>query len=116
MTQAIQNNLLQSAHDVSEGGLIVAITEATFGNQLGVDLTSNLSVRQFFAETQSRFVVSVSPENQVAFKQLVGAHATYLGQVTDDARLQVTAQDGAFDLSIAQALDTWKGALPCSLN
>lgn len=116
VTQAIQNNLLQSAHDVSEGGLIVAIAEATFGNQLGVDLTSKLSVRQFFAETQSRFVVSVSPKNQVAFKQLVGAHATYLGQVTDDARLQVTAQDGAFDLSVAQALDIWRGALPCSLN
>lgn len=116
VTQAIQNNLLQSAHDISEGGLIVAIAEATFGNQLGVDLTSKLSVRQFFAETQSRFVVSVSPENQVAFKQLVGAHATYLGRVTDDARLQVTAQDGAFDLSVAQALDIWKGALPCSLN
>lgn len=116
VTQAIQNNLLQSAHDVSEGGLIVAIAEATFGNQLGVDLTSKLSVRQFFAETQSRFVVSMSPKNQVAFKQLVGAHATYLGRVTDDARLQVTAQDGAFDLSVAQALDIWKGALPCSLN
>ncbi|KAA8439641.1 phosphoribosylformylglycinamidine synthase subunit PurL [Weissella paramesenteroides] len=116
VTQAIQNKLLQSAHDVSEGGLIVAIAEATFGNQLGVDLTSKLSVSQFFAETQSRFVVSVSPENQVAFKQLVGAHATYLGRVTDDARLQVKAQDGAFDLSVTEALDIWKGALPCSLN
>jgi phosphoribosylformylglycinamidine synthase II len=116
VTQAIQNKLLQSAHDVSEGGLIVAIAEATFGNRLGVDLTSKLSVSQFFAETQSRFVVSVSPENQVAFKQLVGAHATYLGRVTDDAHLQVKAQDGAFDLSVTEALDIWKGALSCSLN
>src|SRR5699024_10822130 len=76
VTQAIQNDLLNSAHDVSEGGLIVAIAEATFKNQLGVNLTSELTVRQFFAETQCRFVVSVSPENKVAFEQLVGDDAT----------------------------------------
>lgn len=116
VTQAIQNDLLNSAHDVSEGGLIVAIAEATFKNQLGVNLTSELTVHQFFAETQSRFVVSVSPENKVAFEQLVDDDATRLGQVTDDDHLHVTAQDGAFDLAVSQALNIWKGALPCSLK
>ncbi|WP_257607473.1 phosphoribosylformylglycinamidine synthase subunit PurL [Weissella sagaensis] len=114
--QAIENNLLQSAHDVSEGGLIVAIAEATFGNHLGVNLVSELTVRQFFAETQSRFVVSVSPQDQLAFERLLGEHATCLGQVTDNDFLHVMAQDGEFKLSVSQALNIWEGALPCSLK
>lgn len=116
VAQAIKEGLVQSAHDVSEGGLITALAEATFGNQLGIKLTSDLTVRQFFAETQSRFVLSVRPAAQAAFEKLCGKNAVKLGQVTAEDRLEVTAKDGQFDLAVSKARAVWKGALACSLK
>lgn len=116
VTKAIENDLVQSAHDVSEGGLITAIAESTFGNLLGVDFASDLNVKQFFSESQSRFVVSIAPKNQAAFEKLMGQNAVRLGKVTDDNHLFVSAADGYFDLDVDEAFKLWKGALPCSLK
>ncbi|PAK84206.1 phosphoribosylformylglycinamidine synthase subunit PurL [Lentilactobacillus parakefiri] len=116
VTEAIQHLLLNSAHDISEGGLITAIAESTFGNQLGVDLASELSVADFFSESQSRFIVSVPQEKQAEFEQLVGNDAQKLGKVVDDNHLFVQANDGYFDLDVDKALGIWKGALPCRLK
>lgn len=113
---AIQNDLVHSAHDISEGGLITAIAESTFGNQLGVDLTSDLPVDRFFSESQSRFIVSIAPENQDAFEKVMGENADRLGKVTDDNHLFVSAADGYFDMDVDDAFHLWKGALPCSLK
>lgn len=116
ITDAIYQDLIASAHDISEGGLITAIAEATFGHQLGVNLSSKLTVDQFFSESQSRFVVSVAPENQAAFEKLAGNHAERLGKVTDDNHLFVSATNGYFDIDVDEAFNLWKGALPCSLK
>ena len=64
---ANQKKLLSSAHDVSDGGLAVAVLESAFGTGLGIDLdfTQELSVSAaLFGESQSRIVVSVDPEKQ----------------------------------------------------
>ena len=113
---AIQNDLVHSAHDISEGGLITAVAESTFGNQLWVDLTSDLPVDRFFSESQSRFIVSIASENQDAFEKLMGENADCLGKVTDDNHLFVSAADGYFDMDVDDAFHLWKGALPCSLK
>ncbi len=116
VTKVIYGNLVESAHDISEGGLITAIAESTFGHQLGVNLTSSLTVNHFFSETQSRFIISIKPENQAAFETMMGRHATQLGKVTDDNHLFVQARDGYFDLDVDEAHSLWKGALACSLK
>ena len=55
--------LVQSAHDLSEGGLAVALAETTFtAKNLGLEVTVTGSpTTALFAETQSRFVVTVKP-------------------------------------------------------
>lgn len=116
ITTAIYNDLIHSAHDVSEGGAITAIVESTFDDQLGVDLDTDLNIKQFFSESQSRFIVSVAPKDQSTFEKLMGQDASCLGTVTDNKRLFVSSPDGHFDLDVAEAFELWKGALPCSLN
>ncbi|MCP6768561.1 AIR synthase-related protein, partial [Klebsiella pneumoniae] len=68
---AIQKGLVASAHDVSEGGLITTIAESCFPQNIGVELASDLPAANFFAETQSRFVISVTPAQQAAFESLM---------------------------------------------
>jgi phosphoribosylformylglycinamidine synthase subunit PurL len=81
ISQLIQAKLIQSAHDISEGGLIVTLLEAGFVNELGFEVVqSETAIRSdafWFGESQSRVVVSVSPENKQAFEAKLAA-----GQVT----------------------------------
>lgn len=64
--------LLQSAHDVSEGGLLIALAEKSFARGLGARLElDDLSEEHLFGEWPSRFVVTVAPEHEDALRELL---------------------------------------------
>jgi phosphoribosylformylglycinamidine synthase II len=71
----IEQELLQSAHDVSEGGLFITLIESCFNRNKGVDVkTADKKVRSdayWFGEAQSRVVVSVSEKRLESFLKLV---------------------------------------------
>lgn len=116
---AIQNGLVQSAHDVSEGGLGVALAESTFGTDglgahIRIDLNSEASL---FSETQSRFVVTVKPEHREAFAAAV-KDAKEVGTVTNDGVFTVKNQEGQqwIHAAVNELERAWKGAIPCLLK
>ncbi|HNU15912.1 MAG TPA: phosphoribosylformylglycinamidine synthase subunit PurL [Chitinophagaceae bacterium] len=88
ITELISKGLIESAHDVSEGGLFVTLLESSFNNILGFDVVANdYNTRkdaQWFGEKQSRVVVSVKKEKLEAVKKVLGNHPfEELGMVTD---------------------------------
>ncbi|MFD2721355.1 AIR synthase-related protein [Hymenobacter monticola] len=91
--QANDQSLIQSCHDLSDGGLAVALAETTFGYGYGavVELpeTGLPLATQLFSESHSRFLATVAPEDVVAFEQLLGERASRLGIVTSDGELTV---------------------------
>ncbi|MBF9219731.1 phosphoribosylformylglycinamidine synthase subunit PurL [Hymenobacter ruricola] len=91
--QANDQSLIQSCHDLSDGGLAVALAETTFGYGCGavVELpeTGLPLATQLFSESHSRFLATVAPEDVVAFEQLLGSRATRFGIVTADGELTV---------------------------
>lgn len=86
--QLIAQKLIQSAHDVSDGGLYIALLESAMPNTLGFAIETDSSIRKdafLFGEAQGRVIVSVKPEHQEAFVELLAASMTdftYLGVVT----------------------------------
>ncbi|MFD6207853.1 phosphoribosylformylglycinamidine synthase subunit PurL [Peribacillus sp. NPDC060253] len=116
---AIQTGLVASAHDLSEGGLAVALAESLFGaNKLGAKVNiSGEAVSELFSETQSRFLLSINPDNQAAFEALV-EDAVCIGSVTEDNKLVVTADnDGkVLEATVEELQTAWKGAIPCLLK
>lgn len=84
----IRKGLLASAHDVSEGGLFVALMESAMAGGLGFDITSDSAIRRdayLFGESQSRVIVSVNPDHEEAFIDLMmlnGVEFDLLGHVT----------------------------------
>jgi phosphoribosylformylglycinamidine synthase II len=84
----IRAGVLQSAHDVSEGGLFVCLMEKSITSGLGFDITPDAAIRKdafLFGESQSRVVVSVAQENEDAFidqMMLNGVEFDLLGHVT----------------------------------
>ncbi len=71
----IENNIILSAHDVSEGGLFISLLESAMVRNLGFDIGSwKLEVRNdafLFGEAQSRVVVSVNSSQITAVEDLM---------------------------------------------
>ena len=85
----IEKRVVQSVHDVSEGGLFITLIESCFNRDKGFDVNStDNKLRKdafWFGESQSRVVVSVLEEKQEIFLRLLsnaGIQHTYLGTVT----------------------------------
>jgi phosphoribosylformylglycinamidine synthase subunit PurL len=67
MKELIRSEIIQSAHDVSDGGLFVTLFESAKAGNIGFSVYSDAEIRKdafLFGESQSRVVVSVSPENE----------------------------------------------------
>ncbi|MBT2647040.1 phosphoribosylformylglycinamidine synthase subunit PurL [Bacillus sp. ISL-34] len=115
---AIQKGLVASAHDLSEGGLAVALAESLFGaSKLGAKVNiSGEPVSELFSETQSRFLLSINPDNQAAFEALV-EDAICIGSVTADNKLVVaTSESKVLEADVEDLQTAWKGAIPCLLK
>jgi phosphoribosylformylglycinamidine synthase II len=87
LLSCIQNGLVESAHDVAEGGLFVTLAESGFHRELGFSVSIQApSIRRdayWFGESQSRVVVSVKKEKLAAFKNaMFGIPLEKLGEVT----------------------------------
>ncbi|EGP4827875.1 phosphoribosylformylglycinamidine synthase subunit PurL [Enterococcus faecium] len=113
---AIQNGLIESAHDCSEGGLAIALAESAFKYQLGLSVQFGLPSAQLFAETQSRFVLTVAPENQTRFEEMMGDAAVLAGKVTDEAIIEISATDSQIKIETAVARKCWEDAIVCLMK
>lgn len=73
VSELISKKIIQSAHDVSEGGLFVTLCESGFNNELGFSIITNSTIRKdafLFGEGQSRVLVSVALDNVHAVESL----------------------------------------------
>jgi len=84
----IKNKLIESAHDVSDGGLFIALLESALPRTTGFDISTDEDIRKdafLFGESQSRVAVSVNPEKLDAFVDFIAdaeVEFTNLGEVT----------------------------------
>ncbi len=96
--QVIKKRLVQSVHDVADGGLFTALVESSLPNGLGFELSTNTNIRMdafLFGESQSRVIVSLTENEKTAFETLMKATNTpyqLLGKVTGDA-IQIDGVD-----------------------
>jgi phosphoribosylformylglycinamidine synthase len=86
----IREKVIESAHDIAEGGLFVTLCESGFHHGLGFEINTDKSIRKdayLFGEAQSRVVVSIEPSHQTQFEQKMastGVHFSLLGSVTNE--------------------------------
>ena len=110
--RAIMDDLVVACHDISEGGLAVAVAEMAIGGDLGVDMSGwptiaadDASLGTFlYAETPGRFVIEVAPEVVGAIRDRFGHDVTEVGVVTADQRLVLP--DGSA-IEMAALRDAW---------
>jgi len=117
----IDNKLINSAHDVSEGGILTCIAECCIldeENLIGAEVNIPVKTREdfsFFSETQSRVVVSVSPENKNQFEKYLldkEIKPTLLGNVGG----QKLAVNGKYEFNVKNLADIYYNAISRIMN
>jgi len=115
--QAILQGWVQSCHDLSEGGLAVALAEMAIAGRLGAEIELPTDptltvIDQLFSESNGRLLVEIRPED----RENVEAHFAdiafdWIGQVTEKQEL-IVCQDGSalVDVSIDELIAAWKGS------
>ena len=121
---AIRGGLVRSCHDLSEGGLAVAAAEMAFAGGCGLDIDLAPLAEAtglahdgalLFSESNTRFLVEVSPQRSAAFEELFAdLPLTKIGVVTDTDRFRVR-RGNEYDL-IDSPLPELKAAWQKTLN
>lgn len=92
--QAIQNGLVKSCHDLSDGGLSVAAAEMCIGGRLGLDLLGTLPTEACFAETNGALLAEIDPAAEADFRALfANLPLTQIGAVTAEPVLKIAGEE-----------------------
>jgi phosphoribosylformylglycinamidine synthase len=101
ISHLIELDAINAAHDVSDGGLFVTLSEMSFPNELGFDIETDSEIRPdafLFGEGQGRVVVTVSEDKEDLFIETMvasGVNFTLIGHVTK-GKLQIDGEHFGF--------------------
>lgn len=126
LTDSINEELVLSAHDISEGGIAVALGEMALGGraegELGVSVNieniSNENLKTYqklFSETGG-FVVEISPENKEKFLKICSDNKIReiyeIGMVENDQNIKISdGENEILSLSLNEAYEAWYNGL-----
>ncbi len=120
----VADGLITAAHDISDGGLAVCISEMAMGLEAGrirgADITipdTDRTGREFLFSESGGFLVTVHPSDLPAAEHILdrsGADWWELGVVTDQAEISVMDQSGTMvaRMDVAAMTTAWQTALP----
>lgn len=115
--EAVRLGLVKSAHDISEGGLAVTASECCITGGIGamLSLMDDLDpVSLLFSETQSRIILSISPENLFLLEKLAVKHRVsidVIGKIGGNNLVIKKGNKTLIDLSVKDLSGTYYGSI-----
>ncbi|HEY0073210.1 MAG TPA: phosphoribosylformylglycinamidine synthase subunit PurL [Abditibacteriaceae bacterium] len=129
---AIRGGIAKSAHDVSDGGLAIALAECCIAGNRGAsiglppEIEDQINIRLdavLFGESQSRVILSIAPENLEKLRlsaQHAGLAVNYLGSVGGDKFIIGDDRSGVLrplaDIPLSDLMRVYKGAIPALMQ
>ena len=112
LTDCIDDGLVLSCHDISDGGVASALAEMTFGNGIGCDvkIESGLTSDKILFSETGGFILEVSPENMDKIKLLflnVGLNVFEIGSTGGES----IEMNGVVNLSVKETNEAWTNGL-----
>ena len=114
----IQEKIISSCHDISDGGMIVAICEMIMRDSLGATIDmidDDTMMGQLFGEDQSRYIITISPQYENIFKgkmKKLGIKYELIGRITSS---QLKINDSII-ISNGELRDSYEGLIPSIMN
>ena len=114
----IQEKIISSCHDISDGGMIVAICEMIMRDNLGatIDMIDDATMMgQLFGEDQSRYIITISPQYENIFKgkmKKLGIKYELIGRITT-SQLKINE---SIIISNDELRDSYESFIPSIMN
>lgn len=121
LRDTIDQGLLQSAHDLSDGGLAVALGECCMAETQGavIELSGSINAVRLFGEQCAAVIVSVAEEDKNQFEAAL-AHHSIPGRmigIVQGSELTVSAESNTtISLSLAKLSEAFEGAIPAAMS
>jgi phosphoribosylformylglycinamidine synthase len=114
MLEATATGVLESAHDLSDGGLAMALAESCFGHGIGAAVVLEDPFLDLFSESAARAMVTVAPSRHEELVDLAEKHGVPLASVgrTGGSTIEV---DDAFSVDVADLRERWRSTIPAAL-
>lgn len=122
--EAMDRGYVRACHDLSEGGLGVAIAEMALSSNYGAVISLHSVKRKgvnrndlvLFSESNGRFLLEVDRGSALEFEELargVGCIYSKIGEISSEGRLVINGIDGevVVDLPIGEIREAWKEGL-----
>ena len=114
--RAINEELLVSCHDLSEGGLGVTLAEMCIGGRLGANIDLNAinskltPLEMLYSESAGRFLVEIEKQSWNELKKILGGQFFYrIGEVTNEKYLITQlGSENYFSVHLNEIVKAWK--------
>ncbi|MNR09147.1 Phosphoribosylformylglycinamidine synthase 2 [compost metagenome] len=119
---AIQQGLVQSAHDLSEGGLAVALAESCISGGIGAQVNIDTELRHdvaLFSESQSRILLSATPDKAAELEKFISERSVpvnVIGRVEGTSLVIDINRASALNKSVEGLKQVWEEAIPCLMK
>lgn len=113
VTDIIENKLALAAHDISEGGIAVAIAEMCFKNNIGCDLIVPGNLRTdtlLFSETGG-FVLEIAKQNSVKVEKFLDKYSCEYFKIGRTISNKVININHIINVPISEAKNAWENGL-----
>ena len=106
----IESSLVDTSHDVSDGGILIALTEMAIKNNIGFEIETDKSNshRFLFGEDQGRYIVSIKEKNLIKVKKILEENNVIytIAGVTIDKIIKVNEEKIHIDM-IKEIYENW---------
>lgn len=102
-------HIINSIHDISDGGLITAIAEKTFGNKIGANIKLEGNQDSIYNEAPGRFIVTISSNNKEKFEgELQNNEFKLIGETNNSDKLQIELNNKTYSETISNLLSAFE--------
>jgi len=105
---AMQAGLVISCHDLSEGGLAVALAEMCLAGRLGASIDTlphDDHATSLFSESMGRLIVEIEPRSAAAFTRVMDDHCLRIGEVSESGMLSLPGVEPILVSDLADAFN-----------
>ena len=118
LTKLIRASVIESAHDISDGGLFITLLESSMVSNLGFDITTSAEIREdafLFGESPSRVIISIREVKEDRFLDILresNIPFTLIGHVSKG---EIRVDDQSFG-DVAEYKEIYNTALAAKLK
>lgn len=110
---------ITSVHDVSAGGIAIALSEMIISSNLGCEIDINLVPKEadisennlLFSESHGRYIISVSPEKSDEIINAIDIEAAIIGEVKGDSLIINNKDENIVDLAVNKLNNAYNGVI-----